>query len=52
MISPLCRPWRGVHPGMVEKYIREVGEDVVLAAGPFRDIQAGAQQGSGNAPGD
>lgn len=23
----------GVHPGMVEKYIREVGKDVVLAAG-------------------
>ena len=23
----------GVHPGMVEKYIREVGCDIVLAAG-------------------
>ena len=33
---------------MVEKYIREVGKDVVLAAGePFRDIQAVQQQGLG-----
>ena len=23
----------GVHPGMVEKYVREAGKDIVLAAG-------------------
>ena len=39
----------GVHPGMVEKYIREVGKDVVRGSrgSRSRDIQAVQQQGLG-----